>query len=498
MTVYLLCLLLLLPFLFKRPLHSFGLFTVVFVFLFIQNWGALTFLHHWVIDESQLILQARMIQAGKIPWTHFDPTTSGPLNSLFPNLFNIIFDEANYFSARLVSLFLMSLSLMLVYLGFRKKFTWRVSWLLILPGILLLGLNDIGYLAGYHSGVVPSFLFAVSFYFWICYQETQRRMPLWVALGSAGLQFMAKLQVAPVAFLWSAIIIVKESRSARALRWDLVAALSLPPLIVLLPTVFTSGTEDFFRSYMIAGLSYGKHLFAPSAHVGFFIQPSYFQFFALGMMIVLSFFSSKQPLFLIQSLAACLVLAFSGHILPHYYGIPLIPLLISQGLGIGSFMNRRWLILGYISFLLVLVYLGSPRKVFRDEVPSPHVQVLKDVEDELQLKLKRGDTLSIWGWSPELYLEIGILPQTRDVISQGAMFSWPHQSYYRDRYLEDLRSLRPAYFLEATCLFPTLVNCELNDFVELQSFIYEHYEFIKNYSLPTGKSLKLWKEKSML
>ena len=62
--------------------------------------------------------------------------------------------------------------------------------------------------------------------------------------------------------------------------------------------------------------------------------------------------------------------------------------------------------------------------------------------------VRSGDTLSIWGWMPQVYVQLGLPPATRDAVSHYAVAS-SLQDYYRRRYLVDLKRGRPAIFIDA-------------------------------------------------
>jgi hypothetical protein len=56
---------------------------------------------------------------------------------------------------------------------------------------------------------------------------------------------------------------------------------------------------------------------------------------------------------------------------------------------------------------------------------------------------------AIWGWAPQLYVETGLRPSTRDAIAQLAVTAGPLQAYYRERFLHDFLAARPCVFVDA-------------------------------------------------
>jgi hypothetical protein len=63
---------------------------------------------------------------------------------------------------------------------------------------------------------------------------------------------------------------------------------------------------------------------------------------------------------------------------------------------------------------------------------------------------KPGDLVAVWGWAPELYVETGTLPATRDSHTPFQMtYGGPLLGYFRDRFMEDLQLHPPKVFVDA-------------------------------------------------
>ncbi|MFV1994954.1 MAG: hypothetical protein ACC661_05915, partial [Verrucomicrobiales bacterium] len=78
---------------------------------------------------------------------------------------------------------------------------------------------------------------------------------------------------------------------------------------------------------------------------------------------------------------------------------------------------------------------------YEGAVSNPLVKAIKQL-------VPRGERMAIWGWSPNFYLETGLIPGTRDVIAQMSMFDYPHQAYYRARFLADMKESNPLVFAD--------------------------------------------------
>jgi hypothetical protein len=60
-----------------------------------------------------------------------------------------------------------------------------------------------------------------------------------------------------------------------------------------------------------------------------------------------------------------------------------------------------------------------------------------------------GDTLAIWGWRPELYVETQLPQATREAHTDGQLQDTPQRDYFRARFLADVRTSQPAFFVDS-------------------------------------------------
>jgi len=100
--------------------------------------------------------------------------------------------------------------------------------------------------------------------------------------------------------------------------------------------------------------------------------------------------------------------------------------------------------------------------------------------------------MSVWGWVPAYYVETGLSPATRDAVSHYLMSPGPYQSYFRNRYLEDLEQARPVAFVDAVArgafLGPSGKAEKHEGFPELARFIDENYSLWVDIKLVEGDS----------
>ncbi len=59
------------------------------------------------------------------------------------------------------------------------------------------------------------------------------------------------------------------------------------------------------------------------------------------------------------------------------------------------------------------------------------------------------DSMAMWGWMPNYYVETGLRQATREAQSERQLSKGPQQTYYLQRYYEDFVREKPAFFLDA-------------------------------------------------
>ena len=112
--------------------------------------------------------------------------------------------------------------------------------------------------------------------------------------------------------------------------------------------------------------------------------------------------------------------------------------------------------------------------------------VVRDIQ-----RTHRVRSLTIWGWAPGVYVLTGILPATRDSIELNAIGPGPLQTYFRARFLADLRARPPDLFIDAVA--PDAVgsprwteNYGYETDPQLRKFIDDNYILIDQLTLIKG------------
>jgi hypothetical protein len=100
-------------------------------------------------------------------------------------------------------------------------------------------------------------------------------------------------------------------------------------------------------------------------------------------------------------------------------------------------------------------------------------------------------SMAIWGWAPGVYVLTGILPATRDSATYSQIMQGPMQTYFRARFLVDLRQKPPDLFIDAVA--PDAVgsprwtgNYGYESDPQLRKFVEDNYILIDQLTLVKG------------
>lgn len=89
-------------------------------------------------------------------------------------------------------------------------------------------------------------------------------------------------------------------------------------------------------------------------------------------------------------------------------------------------------------------------------------------------------SMAIWGWVPEIYVETGIIPATREVECGFSMYSNPQQQYYVGRFADDLLKSGAGLFIDATAgpNYFCLPVQGPEDFPDIASILKKYYKLV--------------------
>ncbi len=446
----------------------------------------------WTLDETQMMVQARMFLAGMVPWGEVDTTTSGPLNSL---VLLLVAGQESYFAARWLGLGLFILSCLMGLLILGRDSSLEKSWSAGLGMIALVAFNEQLFAPDYNALYLPLALFFGGWFSLECGRKKTGAFLL-------GLVVLAKLQMVPVA-AGLFLIEVFQPSSVRA-KLTLACVFSFPLLITCGIISALGYGEDMVRSYLLMGLGYGPEV-APLGqfarlHLGDYVvwsanplkllaQNRDFLCFFLGCLGlgVVGKNWKRRELVILALMLFCILYPRTG--VTHYLLmlVPLLPLLAS------SKAPEKLHRFAFLMFSLILT-VKHPwqsqelRQLLMNKQNNPYEGPLLD---QVRVHLKPQDRLAIWGWAPELYWATATVPATRDVIAQFQLAPGSQRAYYRDRFLSDMQKTRPQIFVDgvggAAVFFDDREASGFETFDALRSIIAQDYELISEEPVLFGR-----------
>jgi hypothetical protein len=458
-------------------------------------------------DESQMLAQAMRFTVDPVPWRGVDSTSSGPLNSYVLMLSYLFGSAPSYVSGRLVGL---ALLLGTIFATVATIAQWAGHWparVVIVPLCALLAFESHHNFVHYTSEHLPILLLSGGVLLAI------GRPSMWrgVACGLLfGLAPFAKLQATPIAIALLGVAIVGwlrkgPRRPAVAL---LVGAASIPTFTLGL-LVATGALRDFWLSYVMFGAHFTRGMLSPwqLVHLAY-VDRTFFAWLAssallLAIGILHALLRRRSAVlrdraavlaWLVYMVVCLFVVMWPGRRYPHYLLLLVHP--VTLGLGLvagwtlvdrseerGDVRTQHWacaaagaaaaLIVTALLLERVRPFVGSAAR-FQGEPDSEAARILSSLPAR---------TLSVWGWMPEYYVLTGLVPATRDAITESMILPGPEKEYFRERYLSDLKAEMPDVFVDAVVEGGFAGSREFRDpqisghrtFPKLAEFVGENY-----------------------
>jgi hypothetical protein len=463
--------------------------TITFLALFACRWP--TFLAPFALnpDESTWAVGALETTLDFAPWRGFDAGTSGPLNAYVPALPALIGAPISFASGRIITTCLIGTAVLALYYTVKWTNGPRVARLAVLPPVILLSLTSdldfVHYSSEHLSICLTTIALAASAWLAKARGSTSSQVIAGTAVGLCiGGTLFAKLQAVPIAmlvFFFAAVAVValrcRSKGEARLVAVAMVAALCLIPGIILLSLWWTGLWRDAFLSYIRMNLIYmadsqtgigPAFFFRTSAMYTAFLVPSLlvilFGMISLGAARLVKRSSLARGSACVSAASILLLLAalfviYEPHRpFAHYLLFSIVPVsfCVSSALGFicdPSFGKRRastisiWCAaLFVLPALSVAMASGNP---FIRHLPSYLEHRKSEVALSISRYAKPGDSICVWGWASEYYIETETFSAAREPETGREIEPSPHRDYFRRRYLLDLRRRKPVVFVDA-------------------------------------------------
>lgn len=486
------------------------------LFIFSWRWPFLLVASEFNPDESQLIAGALTLSRNPIFWHAVDGTTSGPLNFYILLPLHWLGLPLDYFTARLTGLILVTGALFACFRTLARAYGRAVAWLGILPAAGFFATVTHPDLIHYSSEHLSLLLIATACCLLVG-RSPNERLRLWTACALAGSAPWAKLQFTPLAFIlvgwacWQAMQapgIKLESRLRKMAATGLAA--TAPSIGAIILIISTGQAEAALRRYFLHNLIYvsqGNDRTMAQALIEMKTLAMVDGRFPLLVAISIGLIAVASIYFLIQRVRPSPLFALSGAltlaaiiavITPrreflHYVLLLPIPL----ALWLGATIGHWWLHLpskpGRGVLVCLMLGLGLAAPLTRAFQPRPSIfgefaynwrHPRSPIAMVVHAVTNANDSLGIWGWAPQLYVESRLPQATRDPHSVWSILPNAQRDYHRACYLDDLRHNEPTIFIDA--VGPGAFAWEHRSmqaheiFPQLADYIRENYVLIKD------------------
>lgn len=507
-------------------------------------------------DEAQYVAQAMLFLKHPIPWTHVDTTTGGPIGTyaiLIPKMFGF---SPSYFWARIVAILLIWGSCFYCFKILRVFLSNQWAFITTLAPVLFWTFPSHPDYAHYSSELVPVFLITSSLYYLTsAYQQEERFRRTLASIAIASLVPFGKLQAIVIAFpiamtaIWYCYKNNDYRQFVRKAPFLLLAGIVFP-FLILAPVVLSHGWSDFVHSYIYLAFEYGSPKFLLKSFLknSLFRSPTAYLITVLQLSLVTLYYTIsligkhknhsegksgisiyhfvKWPFIplIITFVASLFSIYKPGTGFPHYWQFIIIPSALISGWILSCFSNLEhyWiskmpifaLLLSFgtsrvwYSFFLFSINTNSPRECDWAGQHANDEHAINVIE-YINTNKNPNDTMTVWGWLPDLYVQTGLIAGTREVCTQHIIpeadraypyivFSDDYQIYFQNRFMNDIKNSNPTFIVDA-CYPDGFMFYDRSfspeSFPPLMSFIDNFYILTYDSSTIEQNGIRVWKKK---
>lgn len=474
------------------------------------------------VDEGLWIAGALTLGEDPRFWYSVDGTTGGPL-VIYPLMLFPAFGLGHgYGVIRILTLAVTLTSMVCVYGVFRNLFNEAWARVLALPYIVMLASMNYRDFVSYNAEVIPILFLSLSLLLVTLALKEKPWQPvlcLLVAGVCLGCLPYAKLQSVPIGL---ALAVITGLWLLWQKRWGALAAFvvgGLVPSIFVFSYLWVSGLwEVFWISYIESNLNFASKGFwgrdlswgflayrlAKKSILGLFMLPWTITYgLSLAVLVILAF-RARQAWWQHYGgwvLLAALLLAMGLYVnlKPsthhwHHFLFLFLPLGFTAGMLLGVVLIRDHAQTGFsftrgrgllaMLYLVVLTVLPGCYFAWQGNTAFPRAAADYQRGTNYGLKAskileyaKPGDRLTVWGFDHHLYVETGLSQGTREAMPQFQIqiekFELPHEEYYFQRYVQDLRERRPRVLIDTVG--------EKNEFFKEERYRHTSYPLIRDY-----------------
>ena len=453
------------------------------------------------VDETSFVADARKLAFDPVFYRSVDAGSTGPLNIYVLTVPAWFGGPITYVSARLTGAVLMFGLIATLYVccaGFLGK---RSARLVVLPLLGLVVLSTHVDFLHYSSERLSVFLTGLSLallsrQFLGSGRCANTRM---FALGvmTAAMCF-SKLQAAPIALVLAVAALLHALVTSRA-RWQAAACLALGasgvPVAFGALFLYNGVFDEFWLSYVAWNLAYSGLNNASLATkilatVWTFLVQSEFRWYQLGVVCWLAISLGRQRhwgsapptsprgletvsvlhrwswhqtfekatapvVFVLVLLSASIyAVAKPGNPFEHYLQFLMAPWVLCIAVGMSWAWKTEAPAASRRLFALLACALPAVLGIATEQTTSYEYVPQYDANSSPLVRLAKayaseGESLGLWGWRSELYVESNMLPSTRFDNTSLQIEPTPRVEFFRQQYLRDFVAANPPLFFDA-------------------------------------------------
>ncbi|WP_247237146.1 hypothetical protein [Telluribacter sp. SYSU D00476] len=468
-------------------------------------------------DESQMISHGITLYYSPIYWQSVDGTTIGPLDNYLLVVPRLLGFQVDYTSARVMGLLCAVGALLFFFGAVRRWFGSSTARVALLFPLLFLAFTQEPDYVHYSSEQLPAFLLGFCLYMLARLSTSRSLSARWAYLLGfvAGMVPFAKLQAVPqaavlaLAGIWVAYHYFRSDRQYRPLAAILLGGLSFP-LLVVAWTLYHEVFDDMIDFYLLGNAIYAGNSSFTSIPTYLFrllsLSPDFLVYFILllipvGVGVVRWRKPASSPaeprqaflpwLMVGYLLAALYAATKSGNPFVHYLTLCIHPLALAAVCGLHELRKQRvaWsLVLPGVWVLWFAGMDGLSAIRYRQVNAFNSIGATALPESALVSEIKKhtepGDYLVVWGWHLLYYVEAQLPQGTAENHSERSIFVHPLRDTYRARYISNMKTNRPAVFVDAVDNSLWLGNRATEgyeSFPELAQYIKQNYHYVGTY-----------------
>ncbi len=448
------------------------------------------------VDESGIIGQAIGLKNGLLVWRDMNLSTAGPVNTyayfIFCSILNIPFD---FTSARLLGLFLDSLTLLLLFKAGQKQFGFNKSIMALIVVMVLWNFRSNSYYLDFnkdsaffqkpffknpifhysefgdlnseffhYSSEKLSLVIIAFLVFLISRIEADKKVSslhLFIAGFLAGFSPFTKPQCGPIVLFISLYLVylayqLKPQSRPKNISLYLAGGLVFPLLMTVY--VYMVDTWGVFNSQMKLIEGYKPTVIGPIGYVFGFIRTIAFTslFLALLGLFMINYkknLPANKAFFwflVLLSLTTIFSISKPGRFYGHYFQY-LLPLIFY--FSIYALINKTYLINVAAVCLALITYTGldrAHRRLNSAEAIKTGLRLPADTISQTINKFKKPhDKLAIWGFAPKYFVETQ-LPQATSQNHVPYIINSKYSRYFQEEYINEIKRNKPEFFIDVS------------------------------------------------